>query len=180
MGRDAKKRAYYKMSQPKIVYWSWGRAIPQLIAGIVLSVLCTVFFFLQSEHLNFLVVVRGMTYGSGLYLVYSFGSRKFIPRHHQEGVRLFAEEKCEEAIDCFEDSLRFFQRHPWIDTYRSVVLMTSSVFTYREMALMNIASANVNLGKLDVAEEQLLKIIEEFPQNIVAKNTLKFFAKSQD
>ncbi|MDH3639811.1 MAG: hypothetical protein OES09_15310, partial [Gammaproteobacteria bacterium] len=47
------------------------------------------------------------------------------------------------AIDQFQRSYDFFSKHYWLDKYRGVTMMSPSIWSYREMALMNIASVHV-------------------------------------
>ena len=127
------------MPTPKIVHWEWKRTLPQFVAYMAILVLCYLFFpAMRMPHILIL--------GSGIYLAYSMSSRWLIPHRHRRGIRLLRQEQYLEAISAFEESLEFFTRHSWIDTYRAITLMTPTTSSFREMALMNIAFAYGQLG----------------------------------
>ena len=79
----------------------------------------------------------------------------------------------DQAISQFEDSYKFFSEHDWLDRYRSITLMSPSVWCYREMALMNIASACVAKEEYAEAEKVCRRVLEEYPDNEVASNALR-------
>lgn len=74
----------------------------------------------------------------------------------------------EAAITCFENSYEFFCNKPWIDDYRSLVLVSPSRVSYREMALLNIAFCLGQLGRQAEAKEYYKRTLEEFPGSQIA------------
>ncbi|PHS00948.1 MAG: hypothetical protein COA78_23195 [Blastopirellula sp.] len=142
---------------------SWLATIPQFIAGgvaIVIGCLVT-----QSTN--------GVPLGAGVYLIYSLGSRSIIPAAHCRGMRLFQNQKFEEAILAYEESYEFFTRYAWLDKYRSITMMTPGAMCYREMALNNIAFAHGQIGNGDKAKEFYQRTLDEYPNNIMASAALK-------
>jgi hypothetical protein len=107
---------------------SWPAALPQLAA---LAAAVTIGYLLVGRD--------GIFPGAFAYLAYSIGSRLLIPRDHRAGIKLGRKQQFEQAIPKFQASFDFFNRHAWIDRFRSIVLMSPSAASYREMALANIA-----------------------------------------
>jgi hypothetical protein len=120
---------------PIIRQIAWLATIPQF-AALVTAMLAGMWLWPPG----------GIYLGAAAYLLYSIGSRLTIPRTHRAGVRLTRQQRFAEAIPKFEESLAFFERYAWIDRYRSVVLMSPSAISYREMALSNIAFCYSQIG----------------------------------
>lgn len=137
---------------------SWLATIPQLVA---LSAAVTVGWF--ATHSS-----TGVFCGAVVYLTYSFGSRRIIPRAHRRGIRLLQAQRFEEAIRAHEESYEFFTRHAWLDRFRSVMMMTPAAMSYREMSLINIAFAYSQIGDGKKAKEYYLRARDEFPESAMA------------
>lgn len=153
------------MSHPRIVQWDWKRSVPQFVAIISLV---AVFYWLLPDGKK----PDAIVYGAIFYLVYSTLSRKIIPHYHRKGVRLMFKGNYPDSIELFQKSVVFFEKYWWLDKYRSIFLMSSSSFTYREMALMNIAYAYSQINEEKKAEEYYTKILNEYPNNQPAKSAL--------
>ena len=136
---------------------SWLSTIPQFVA-LVIAVAIGIAF---RPH-------DGFIWGGGAYLTYSIGSRMLIPRHHRAGVALVRQERFEEAVPNFEESLRFFDRHSWIDRFRSVVLMSPSATGYREMAILNLAFCYGQLGDGRQSRQYYDECLRRFPDSGLA------------
>ncbi len=153
------------MSQPLINYISWTRVLPQLGAAAVLILLA-----------NFLLPVRELVdafiIGAGVYVAYSFGSRYFIAGANRRGLKAVAREEYDDALEHFKLSYEFFSKHEWLDRYRSVTLMSPSMWSYREMALMNILTVHVRRKDFAVARDACSRVLEEFPGNQIAQSTM--------
>jgi hypothetical protein len=86
---------------------SWPAVLPQILAGLVAMVT------------GYLLAGRdGVQWGAVAYLAYSIGSRQFIARAHRVGIGLVKQQRFDEAIPKFQESLEFFDRHAWIDRFR--------------------------------------------------------------
>src|SRR5262245_41829268 len=105
---------------------SWISVLPQFA---VMAMLMSAFWLMGT--------VSYILFGAIAYLLLSFSLRHLIAHHQRSGMSLFHQEKFAEAIPHFASSYRFFSRHPWLDRWRSVTLLTSSRISYREMALLN-------------------------------------------
>ena len=134
--------------------------LPQLFAMIAA---------IGGMHLLLRDWLLSMILGASIYLAYSFGSRYILAAAHRAGIRLSRHGRFKEAIACYEQSYDFFSRYHWIDRYRSVVLMTPSAISYREMALINIAFCHGQLGNGDAAKQYYEKALDEFPDSVMAR-----------
>lgn len=142
---------------------SWPATIPQLLA---LAAAVTIGWSVTHAP-------SGVFWGAAVYLAYSFGSRKFIPRAHRRGVRLSQAQQFEDAIRAHEESYAYFTRHSWLDRYRSITMMSPSAMSYREMALLNVAFAHSQLGNGEKAKEYYQRASREFPNSAIANAALK-------
>ena len=151
-----------EMNQPKIVHWSWKNTIPQFV---------TMFFLIVIVYISLPVVSKenSIFFGILLYLIYSIVSRMIIPLHHRNGIRAISRGKYQKAIEEFNESYDFFSRHRRIDKFRSIVLMSPSIMSYKEMALVNIAFAYNQLDDRNKAKEYYKRTIKEFPNSAIAK-----------
>jgi tetratricopeptide (TPR) repeat protein len=147
---------------PIIRQVSWPATIPQFVA---LALAMAIGAFLGGRD--------AALWGGAVYLAYSIGSRSLIPRAHRAGVRLFKQQRFAEAIAKHQESFEFFERHPWIDDYRSIVLMSPSAMSYREMALLNIAFCYGQLGDGAQGRAYYQRCLERFPQSGVATAALR-------
>jgi hypothetical protein len=76
------------------------------------------------------------------------------------------------AIREFQSSYDFFTKHLWLDRFRAFTMMSPSVWSYREMALMNIAAVHAAQKDFDATEAACQRVLDEFPDNEVARNTM--------
>ena len=150
---------------PLIRQISWIAVIPQFIA---LAMAISVGQLLSPARPS-----NGMLWGAAVYLLYSFGSRMLIPRDHRAGIALSRQQRFEDAIPRFQKSLEFFDRHDWIDRYRSIVLMSPSAASYREMALANLAFCYSQIGDGEQARSYYEKCLERFPDSTLALTALR-------
>ncbi len=157
------------MSHPRIVNWNWKQVLPQFFA---LGFICFVIYLLLPADDK----SAAFSLGAISYLVYSISSRQLIPFYHRKGVRLMMKGNYQASIEQFLSSQAFFEQYPWIDRYRSVVLMSPSIFTYREMALMNIAYAYSQLGEARKSEDYYTQVLNEYPANKAARSALALIA----
>ena len=160
------------MTSPPVVRpISWIAAIPQFIA---LALAAGIGVLLSPANWTL-----GMTCGAGVYVLYSFGSRAMITRDHRAGIVLNSQRRFADAIPYFQRSFEFFDRHDWIDRYRSIVLMTPGAISYREMALVNIAFCYVQIGDGVQACMSYERCLKRFPRNEIALGTLRMMDAAQ-
>jgi tetratricopeptide (TPR) repeat protein len=118
-------------------------------------------------------VGEALLFGAAIYVTYSFGSRYLIPAAHRRGMKAMSLKDYDTAIDQFQRSYEFFSKHYWLDKYRGITMMSPSIWSYREMALMNVASAHVAQKDFVAAQAAYLRLLEEFPQNEIASSTIE-------
>ena len=155
-----------KIKYPTYRQISWPLAIPQLLAIVFLLFLTNLILGANNPYKLML--------GVGIYLAYSFSSRQIILGEHRRGMRLLQKHNFQDAIRCFEKSYTFFQKHSWIDKFRSIVLMSCSLMSYREMALINLAFCYVQIGNGGEAKKYYQQALKEFPKSVMANVALSF------
>jgi tetratricopeptide (TPR) repeat protein len=116
---------------------------------------------------------NGTLWGAGAFLLYSFGSRGLIARDHRAGIALVKRQQFESAIPHFQRSLEFLDRHPWIDRFRSIVLMSASAISYREMALANTAFCYSQVGNGEEARRYYKRCLERVRNSGLASAALR-------
>lgn len=140
---------------------AWIALIPQFLFAVLLIVLW-----------HFMRVPDPPLYGLVSYFLISFGLRKFIPHHHNKGMKLVKQAKFEQAITEFERSYGFFSKNLWIDKYRYITLLSSSAMSYREMSLTNIGLCYAQLADTAKAKDYYEKTLIEFPDSRIAREGL--------
>jgi tetratricopeptide (TPR) repeat protein len=115
----------------------------------------------------------GIFWGLGLYLAHARGTRRLIAGRHRRGVKLLKQGRYREAIAQLQESYAFFDRHPWIDRLRCIVVMNPSVASYREMDLNSIAFCWRQLGDRKRARESYETCLARFPGNCVASMSIR-------
>ena len=141
---------------------SWPAVLPQVVA---LGVAIAIAYVLRAPD--------ALLWGAMAYLAYSIGSRQLIARAHRAGVRLVKQQRFADAIPTFQESFDFFERHPWVDRFRSLILMSASAASYREMALANIAFCYGQLGNGEQCRTYYQKCLERFPGSGLATAALR-------
>lgn len=152
------------MPQPLINYISWKSVLPPLLVATVLILLAKFLFPVRDLAEAFII-------GGGVFVAYTFGARHFIASANRKGLKAVARKDYDAAIEHFNRSYAFFSEHEWLDRFRSITLMSSSLWSYREMALMNILTANVRKKDFAAASEACRRVLEEFPENQIVRST---------
>jgi tetratricopeptide (TPR) repeat protein len=147
---------------PMIRQVSWMAMIPSIIALVIAT---SIGFSVDPEN--------GVLWGIIAFAACSLASRELIPRAHRAGIRLTKQKQFAEAIPKFQESFDFLERHPWIDKFRSVILLSSSAASYREMALANIAFCYTQIGKGEEGRRYYEKCLEKFPNSGLAITALR-------
>ena len=146
---------------PVIKQIGWLSIIPQLLfMGLLIF-----FYFLLGIKEYFL-------FGVFTYIIISFTLRNTITIEHRKGIKNYHKQNYNDAILNFQNSLDFFKKHEWIDKYRYLVLLSSSKYSYREMALCNIAFCYGQIGEGKKAEYYYNVTLQEFPNNNLARSSL--------
>ena len=152
-------------AQPMIKQIAWLSVIPQLA---VFAVIMTTLWLFD--------VQAPILVGATVYLIISISLRILIPKNHRRGIILFKKKKFAEAVEEFNKSYAFFQRHRWLDDFRYLAMLSSSRMSYREMALLNMAFCYGQLGEGRKSKEFYEQTLEEFPESEVAQASLRMFS----
>jgi tetratricopeptide (TPR) repeat protein len=149
---------------PTLREFSWLSAIPHLVVMVVLVGTSLAVFEERST---------GLAAGAGAYLVLSRGLKAALARDHARGIRLLHEGRFEEAIAAFETSHAFFSAHPRLDRWRYLTLLSSSAYSYRELALCNIAFAHLQSGRVEPALSAYRQAVAAFPGCALARHSIQ-------
>jgi tetratricopeptide (TPR) repeat protein len=115
---------------------------------------------------------QGIMFGAFVYLVFSIVLERGIPYNHRKGISLTKKGNYAEAIEEFHTSYSFFRKHSWVDKYRYATLLSSSKYSYAEMALTNLAFCYLHSNNLELAKQYYQKTLALYPDNDMAKNGL--------
>lgn len=107
--------------------------------------------------------------GAAIYLLWSRLSKAYALRFHRRGIQRMREGQFEEAAEEFSQSYRWFTEHIWLDRHRFSLLLDSSARCYREMALVNEATAVLASGSAEDANRLYKKALEVFPASEMAR-----------
>ena len=151
---------------PTIREISWVAFGWQLV--VLALLIATMFAVVGPRH--------GVTLGAVAFLAWRLCAHQLVARHHRTGIRLMRARRLEPAIAAFQRSLAFFERYPWLDRYRAVVLLSPSRMCYREMALVNIAFAWGQLGNGVLMKQAYERAHAEYPENPIALAALQQIA----
>lgn len=78
-----------------------------------------------------------------------------------------------DAVPVFEEAYRQMCDSPWIDRYRSLLLASASRWSYREMALCNLAFCQGQAGDGQKMREGYERALAEFPESVLATTALR-------
>jgi len=146
---------------PIVRQTAWLALIPQIV---VLTLLMIIFY---QVHEVYFILLAATT-----YVVLGITLRITVPGKHRKGLYLVRQQKHEEALVCFQESVTFFRAHPWIDKYRYLVLLSSSRISYLEMDLINEAYCLSQTGKKAETIQKYEEVLAEFPESQIAKSAL--------
>lgn len=158
-----------------------GKPVVRQIAWI--SLLVQLLLLLASVILVYLLigsVSAAIDITMFFYLFASIALRQLVPRAHRRGMGAFRKGQYALAAEEFEKSYTFFTRHPWIDRYRFVTLLSSSRISYREMALVNAAFCYTQIGEGGTAKRYYEKALAQFPGSEMAKAALRMLASAPE
>ncbi|MEW6108177.1 MAG: tetratricopeptide repeat protein [Nitrospirota bacterium] len=153
---------------PVIKRYGWSSILPQLIVFLMIMI---VIRKLSGGY----SVSEAMLPSVLIYIALSIGLRHGLIHSHRRGVKLIRRGMFRDAIPFFEKSYSFFSKHPQLDKWRYVALMSVSAISYKEMALCNIAFCYARIGDREASRGYYEKALSEFPESILAKSALDIF-----
>lgn len=136
-------------------------SIPNLTV-LALSIAVALEFF--PEH--------GVVFGAAFFLALRLFLRS-IPRDHRAGIQLVRNQQFEDAVPHFLRSFEFFERHPWLDTYRAILMLSPAAISYREMALANAGFCCSQIGDGENARKYYEWCLELFPESGLASSAIR-------
>ena len=145
---------------------SWKGVLLQLL--VIAALITVVHQLLKPTRLTVSLVI-----GLAIYLVYSQTVRWLVGQNIIRGYFLLKKGAYPEAIEAYEKGYEFFTRHPWLDEYRYLLLLRPSAYSYREVALCNVAFAYGQMGEGNKAIEGYRRVLSEFPDCPLAKSSLR-------
>jgi tetratricopeptide (TPR) repeat protein len=149
-------------SVPIIRQIAWLSVVPQIAILLLLIAIA-----------RLLEVREPLLAGALTYLAASFILRSVIPRHHRNGIYFYKKERFAEAIPYFYKSYEFFARHPWLDRWRAVTMLSPSRMSYKEMALINVAFCLAQAGERERSIQEYRRVLAEFPGSKMAEAALR-------
>jgi hypothetical protein len=112
----------------------------------------------------------GILVGAAPYVAWSMIMRPLLTRHHRAGIRHLRAGRFDEAIRAFGESRDFFTRHPLLDRFRFIILLSAGVAPYRELALCNIAYAHARAGDIAAARAACDETLAAYPESAIARS----------
>lgn len=123
--------------------------------------------------LDVLNVPQPILVGSVLYLVLAIALKLGLTGAHRKGIHAVKAGRFTEAIPYFERSRAYFEERPWLDRYRYLLLLSSSAWSYREMAMANKAFSLSQLGMRTDAINSYEEVLREYPESALATVPLR-------
>jgi tetratricopeptide (TPR) repeat protein len=161
---------------PVVRRTNWLLTIPNLVVLVLCVAICYALFSAQ-------IGIFSISLGATIYLIYSFGSRALLTQDHRRGFRLVRQGRYVEAIAAFERSADFFTRYDWLDRFRAPLMLTSTYYGFREMALTNIAFCYAQMGDVARAKSAYERVLRDYPNNglaLSALNLIEAVEKNRD
>lgn len=103
--------------------------------------------------------------GTAILVVYYYLIRNTLNLDFARGIRSVKSGKFKDAASSFEKSASFFAKYPFLDTWRFIILLSSSQYGYREMALTNLGFVYAKLGDHILSKKNYEMCIELNPKN---------------
>ena len=121
---------------------------------------------------HFLGFHDAFTPGVITYYVVGTAMEWLAPGRQQLANRMVKKARFAEAIPKFQASYDFLSRHPWIDRWRAITLLSVSRTSLRELALTNIAFCLHQLGREQEAVTYYEQTLFQYPDNALAATEL--------
>lgn len=144
-----------------------------MIFGVVFGVRVGTAVFLVDKPPEYLLFGVTLVLCLSLYFLVFYLSKALLARPFRQGTRLLKKGKYQEAIPVFEAAHAYFNRHPWLDRYRVLFLLSTSAISYREMCLINQAYCHGQTGGASKSEALYREALKLNPDNPLAINALK-------
>lgn len=131
----------------------------------VLLLLCAVGYWIDGS--------TGVLVATIAYLLLSVLLRAIFAMHHRRGIVCCRNGNFATAVEEFQRSHDFFNRHRWIDRFRGLTMLSSG-HSYIEMALVSLGFSHIQLNQRERAREYYQTCLQQFPQSQMAIAGLHF------
>lgn len=111
--------------------------------------------------------------GLWAYVMISISLRLGITPAHRKGVQAVKAGRFADAIPYFEQSRAYFEKRPWLDRYRYLLLLSTTAWSYREMAMANRAFCLSQLGRRTDSINAYEEVLREYPESALATVALR-------
>jgi hypothetical protein len=157
----------FSMTQrmPVVRQLQWLGLITQLVAITLVAFVVRVAF--PSPGIPVDIFIAAL-----VYLIFCRIMRARFARDHKSGMRAYHALKFYEAIAHFDASYRFFSRHRWLDTWRSLMFGVASPNSYRVLALCNMAYCYSQAGDGQQSIKLYEQALHEEPECVLARASL--------
>jgi len=115
---------------------------------------------------------NSVLFGALFYWLFCRIMRSIFTKDHRAGMKAYQAQRFEKAITHFEASCRYFQAHPRLDRWRSLLFGVSSLNSYQTMALCNAAFCHAQMGNGQKATEVYEEALRTNPDCTLAKTSL--------
>lgn len=115
----------------------------------------------------------GVLFGFSICTMLYFVLYKIIPKELNKGIYFLSEKEYQNALDCFNKSIAFFEKWQTLDKYGFVLLLNYSKHSYLEASLINKAAVLCKLDRENDALTLYQKILVNYPQNEIAQTQIK-------
>lgn len=146
----------------------WKFLIFQLV---IIALFCYLYYALKVEYWYF--------FASFSYSFLALRLRKTIAKSHRHGIMLVRNGNFPAAIPYLERSVAYFKKNQWVDQYRFITLMSSSKFSYKEIALCNLAYCFVQINNRAQAISLYKEVLQQNPNNGFAKTALNMMTANE-
>jgi hypothetical protein len=145
--------------------------VPQAVA--IAAVAVAIHFFVGNVPWLRAIVIAALAYWVMCRIV-----RAVVLRHHRAAIVAYQASKFDEALAHNKASFDFFDAHPLLDRYRSLVLGVASPNTFRTIALTNSAYCHAMRGDRAEAAAIFTRVLKETPDCANAAFGLKMLEGS--
>lgn len=161
-----------QVDTPQIKNVDWIRSIPHVLAVLLFALIFQALHVFPDWLTNFLA-------GGLLVIAYRYIVRYSVTKYHAKGLQLVKAQKFNDAAVAFQKSLDFFESHPNLDKWRSIIFLSPGKYGYRETALLNLGYVYGQISEGDKAEQCYKKVLEMDPHNGTAQAALNLLNAKQ-
>lgn len=152
--------------------YSWWRVVAVALMYVPFMVIGVVIANGVVQPLTFSALTGGLLAGYIAFYVLRRVPQYGVLRHHMRGLRLMKANAWQDAVQAFSDSVAFFRKYRWVDDYRVLTLFNSSKLSLLETDMNNVAACQLYMGDVKAAEAAYRAVLDEFPDNPVARAAL--------